>query len=245
MDWSKETYATHQTFPSINQDQNTNWEKQTKCWAIVKCGLRIHQHTCFAIRVSNCTFLMATKLWIKKKRSPTMRHVSRTHTFNSSLIVRQNQFGTRNPNLNMLTQTIRWRADQKKFHAWRVQPSISFLNIMIFRCFLVAISTIFFLIRSENKEPRPRKVQKRLPMKVYRWRKRNQWFGESETHQFCVTETVECDKKSRRRRSEQSSQSRRGKLKTVHATLWSRFFSNETKRKNKNDKEVRTVIPRT
>ena len=44
------------------------------------------------------------------------------------------------------------------------------------RCFLAAISAIFFLIRSENRVPCQREAKKRLPVKVHRWRNQNLWY---------------------------------------------------------------------
>ena len=44
------------------------------------------------------------------------------------------------------------------------------------RCSLAAISSIFFLIRSESRAPCQREGKKRLPVKAHRWRNRSQWF---------------------------------------------------------------------
>ena len=64
---------------------------------------------------------------IIKGRSPTMRHVSRTQSC-AWLVVRQNQFGSQNPNLICWHQTpTRRHANQRKLHTWWVEPSSSFV----------------------------------------------------------------------------------------------------------------------
>ena len=51
---------------------------------------------------------------IIKGRSPTMRHVSRTHRVALGLVVRSNQFGPKNPNQSTSTPTCR-HSNQRKF----------------------------------------------------------------------------------------------------------------------------------
>ena len=51
-------------------------------WSLVACGQGSHERTFFSRWVSACTFEKIMKRWsamIIKGRSPTMRHVSRTH----------------------------------------------------------------------------------------------------------------------------------------------------------------------
>ena len=49
-------------------------------------------------------------------------------------------------------------------------------TLRICRCFLAAISTIFFLIRPESKAPCQWEGKKWLPVKVHRWQNQSHWF---------------------------------------------------------------------
>ena len=83
-----------------NQDQNTNWKEQQRCWSIVKCGLRTFKHSFFSRWVS------VVHLW--RQRSCHQDDYQRTKSNNGTrvqnlqscswLVVRQNQFRTKDPN---------------------------------------------------------------------------------------------------------------------------------------------------
>ena len=64
-----------------NQDPTCHWK--TRRWSVEWGGSRTHKHTFVLLKGNlSCTSLKTTKLWSKmiiKGRSPTMRHVSRTH----------------------------------------------------------------------------------------------------------------------------------------------------------------------
>ena len=65
---------------------------------------------------------------IMKRRSPSMRHVSRIHRIALWLVIRSNQFGHHNPNQKHWHQKpTRRQADQRKFHTWWMESSFVFV----------------------------------------------------------------------------------------------------------------------
>ena len=135
-------------FHRWKQNQNTNRKGKARYWAIVKCGLRTLQHTFFWRRVSVVHF------WTQ--RSCHQDEYQRTKSNNETcvpeptelrlIVVWQNQSGTKDPNQICKHQKSTCRhANQSKFHAWRVEPSSSFVQHHEFLdVLLAAISAIFF-----------------------------------------------------------------------------------------------------
>ena len=142
-DQPKETCARQETIPSTNQDQSTNWKKQTRCWSIVICGLRTHQQTFFSRRVS--TFLKTTKHWSKWS---SRAEVQRWDTCPEPTELRLIGCST-----DWHQKSTCWHANQKEFHAWRVEPSSSFVQ---YHEFLDVLLQPFqqFSVRSDRKAER-------------------------------------------------------------------------------------------
>ena len=114
---------------------------------------------------------------IIKGRSPTMRHVSRTHRvaldwlfdrLNLEPQIQIKYVDTKNQLADILTKGSFSRV------AWN--HLLRLFNMMSFSMFSGSHFSFFFLIRSESRAPSQRKVKKRLPVKIHRWRNRNQWF---------------------------------------------------------------------
>ena len=109
---------------------------------------------------------------IIKGRSPTMRHVSRTNRvaldwlfdrINLEQKIQIKYVDTKNQLADMLTKGVS-----------RVTSGTIFFVCSpwwVSRCSFAAISSIFFLIRSESRAPCQREVKKRLPVKVHRCQK--------------------------------------------------------------------------
>ena len=65
---------------------------------------------------------------IIKGRSPTMRHVSRTHRVAFDWLFWSNQFGLQNPNqIHWHQKPICWHTDQGKLHTWWMESSFVFV----------------------------------------------------------------------------------------------------------------------
>ena len=117
---------------------------------------------------------------IIKGRSPTMRHVSRTHRVALDWLfdriklepkIQIKHVDTNNQLADMPTKESFTRDE------WNHLLLFFFCSISwVSRCSLAAISAIFFLIRSESRAPCQREVKKRLPVIVHRWQNRSQWF---------------------------------------------------------------------
>ena len=150
---------------------------------------------------------------IIKGRSPTMTRVQNPQSC-SWVVVRKNQFRTKNPNQICWRQkTTRWHANQIELHTWWVESSSSFVQHYEFFDFSrEAISVIFFVIRSGSRGPCQREDKKRLPVKVHRWQNQSLWIdGEVETRESGVAQPVECEEEpsARFERSHQSGECRR------------------------------------
>ena len=65
---------------------------------------------------------------IIKGRSPTIETRIQNRQSCAWLVVRQNQFRTKDPHQNMLTPKTRWHAAQREFHTWWVESSSSFVK---------------------------------------------------------------------------------------------------------------------
>ena len=70
---------------------------------------------------------------------------------------------------DMLTKVSFTRDEWNHLHRW-----FNIRSFSVSRCSLVAISVIFFLIRSESREACQKEVKRRLQVKVHRWRNQNQ-----------------------------------------------------------------------
>ena len=158
------------------QDQNTNWKEKVTGWAIFKCG----QHTLFSRRVSVVHFWRQRCCHEDDYQRTKSNNETRVQNPQSCawLVVRQNQLGTRDPNQMCWHQKPTcWHANQREFHAWRVEPFSSFVRHDEFLDVLMQpFQQFFFLIRSESRAPCQREVKKRLPLKVHSWRSPNHWF---------------------------------------------------------------------
>ena len=109
---------------------------------------------------------------IIKGRSPTMRHVSRTHRvaldwlFDSKVQIKY--VDTK----NQLAEHVY----QREFPAWRVEPSSSFVQHHEFlSVFPAAILAIFFLIRSGSSAPCQRDFRKVTWKRDRQWQSRSFW----------------------------------------------------------------------
>ena len=127
-DWSvtfdKEHCKTWQTCPrrlvrdsrpchQKKQNKGINWDEKARCWALVKRGLRTHQHAFFSRRVS------VVHVW--RQRSCHQDDYPRTKSNNETrvqnlqswawLVVRRNQLGTKEPN------QICWRQKPTCWHS--------------------------------------------------------------------------------------------------------------------------------
>ena len=114
---------------------------------------------------------------IIKRRSRTMRHVSRTHRvaldwlFDRIKLEPKLQIKYVDQKNNSLTCWPKWVSRVKSGTTFFVCSTLS-----ISRCSLAAISAIFFLIRPGSRAPCQREGKKRLPVKVHQWRNDSQLF---------------------------------------------------------------------
>ena len=154
------------------QSQDPKWQKKDKGWSIVRCGLCTHQHTFFSRRVS------VVHLWRWRgcdqddRRGPAMRRVKDPKSC-SWLVVRQNQFGTPDPNQICWHQKpTRWHSNWRKFFARRMESSSLFFQYYEF----LDVLLYFFSdsIRLDSKAPCQNEVKRRLQMKALRWQSRDQ-----------------------------------------------------------------------
>ena len=128
---------------------------------------------------------------IIKGRSPTTRHVSRTHRVaNDWLFDRINlEPKIQIKYVDTKKQTC-WHANQRDFHAWRVEPSSSFDQHNEFLDVLLQPLQPF-LIRSESRAPCQREVKKRLPVRASPMAKPKPMVPAKATHrQLGVTQRV-------------------------------------------------------
>ena len=159
-------------FHQRKHNQNINWNEKARGWAMVKRGLRTHQHTFFSRRVS------VVHLW--RQRSCHQddyqgQKVQQWDTCPEPTELRLTGCSTESTwnqrsKSNMFLTKASFSPDDWN-HLLRL-----FKKKRVSRCSLAANSAIFFLIRSESRAPCQREVKKRLPVKVHRWRSQNQWF---------------------------------------------------------------------
>ena len=81
-------------FHQQKQDQNTNWKEKATGWAIVKCGLRTHQHTFFSRKIS------VVHLW--RQRSRDQDDYQRTKSNSETRVQAESTWNQRSKS-NMLT----------------------------------------------------------------------------------------------------------------------------------------------
>ena len=104
----------------VKRRQKVDWNEKAWTWAFVKCGLCAHQHTCFSQWIS-----VVIKMIIRGK-SPTMRHVSRTHRVALDwLLDRINLEPKIHIDICWHQKPTRWHSDQRKFlKRWVESPSV-------------------------------------------------------------------------------------------------------------------------
>ena len=133
----------------------------------------MYQPTHILLKVSlSCTFFEDNEAVIKmiiKGRSPTMRHVSRTHKVPLDLSFDR---------INLESKI------QIKYVDTVTNGIIIFVcsTWWVYRCSLAAISVIFFRIRSESRAPCQKEVKKRLQVKAHQWQNQSQWYRRRRDH---------------------------------------------------------------
>ena len=149
-------------------------QTQTKgkqgCWSIVACGLHRHKRKFFSRRVSVVHNEAVIKM-IVKRRSPTMRHVSRTHRvaldwlfdrINLDPTIQIKYVDTKKQLAYALTKESLTRDE------WNHLLRLS--NIMNFSMFSCSHS-----LRIESRVSCLRELRKALPKRVRQWRNRDRW----------------------------------------------------------------------
>ena len=129
--------------PVVNCDKSHGPNKRSH---VLKNVDLFPQTSNFRIKKLCCVCWRTTKQlsrWSLKGRSPSMRHVSRTHRSCSWLVVRSNQFGPQFPNQVHRDQKPTCRhANQGKCHTWRMESPFVFVQHQPFQLYRVFWSDV-------------------------------------------------------------------------------------------------------